>query len=459
MTTRTLAVGLLGALLTTAPLLAQTPIGQPPATDADGASVLNPNLRSVDFGVRLSDVDGDEARFNRYRDLRTGVILQGFRFTSETDTRLWRAEADNVGYRDQRYSANFEQFGRFKGWFEYNQIPYEQDYSTRTPYTVDSLTQVTVDDSLQARIQAGQATLNPVVEEYATPFELRTKRDITTFGGQYQLNRSTDINFALTSTGRKGNQPWGSSFGMASTFEVPAPVQTAEHGYRRERGVGQQEGAVQGRVRRVAVQQRHGIAGLRQPAAPDQREQRHFARPPVALAVEHDAHAVGDGLGGPAGQEPRDRLRGAVGHDERRPDPALDDQSGHHDGAAAGADRRGRRRRRHDGVAALQLASGQLGVAQRELPVVRHEQQDAGASTTTRRSATTPRWSTHRARSRTRTRSTGRRPSSTRRSRRGATARSASATCARASTVRTASSRRPTRIRSASGTTGRRTAT
>ena len=117
MTTRTLAVGLLGALLMAAPVTAQTPIGQPPADDTQAGTVLDPNLRSVDFGVRLTDVDGDEARFNRYRDNRTGVILQGFRFTNENENRLWRAEADNVGYRDQRYSGNFEQFGRFKGWF------------------------------------------------------------------------------------------------------------------------------------------------------------------------------------------------------------------------------------------------------------------------------------------------------------------------------------------------------
>ncbi len=226
MTTRTLAVGLLGALLTTAPLLAQTPIGQPPADDSQAGTVLDPNLRSVDFGVRLNDVDGDEARFNRYRDNRTGPLLQGFRWTSETDARLWRVEADNVGYRDQRFGASVEQFGRFKGWFEYNQIPYEQDYSTRTPFSVVNNTTVTVDDALQSAIGSGQATLNPAVEAFASPFELRMKRDITTLGGQYQLNRHTDINFALISTGRKGNQPWGSSFGMASTFEVPAPVQT-----------------------------------------------------------------------------------------------------------------------------------------------------------------------------------------------------------------------------------------
>lgn len=226
MTTRILAVGMLGAFLcATAPASAQTPIGQPPADDTQTGAPLDVNLRSVDFGVRLTDVSGDEARFYRYRDYRTGPVVNGFRFTNESTARLWRVEADNVGYRDQRYAGSFEQFGRFKGWFEYNQVPYEQDYTTRTPFSVASLTAVTVDDALQNAIGTGQATLNPAVEGFARVFELRTKRDITTVAGQYQLNRQTDINLAFTSTGRKGDQPWGASFGMASTFEVPAPIQ------------------------------------------------------------------------------------------------------------------------------------------------------------------------------------------------------------------------------------------
>src|SRR5918993_5422567 len=126
MTTRTLAVGLFGALLSTTPLLAQTPPAQVPAAPAQppaapappaaaaaaadevAGALLDVNLRSVDFGVRLTDVDGDEARYNRYRDLRSGPVLQGFRHTSENQDRMWRAEADNVGYRDQRFSANYE---------------------------------------------------------------------------------------------------------------------------------------------------------------------------------------------------------------------------------------------------------------------------------------------------------------------------------------------------------------
>jgi MtrB/PioB family decaheme-associated outer membrane protein len=224
MTTRILAVGLLSALLGASPALAQTPVGQPPASDTPVGAPLDINLRSVDFGVRLTDVSGDEAQFYRYRDYRTGPSLNGFRMTSEDANRMWRAEADNLGYRDQRFSAEYERIGRFKGWFEYNQIPYEQEYTSRTPFTVQGLTAVTVDDALQAAIGSGSTTLMNSVDAFSNFFELRTRRDITTLGGQYQVNRNLDVNLSFMSTGRKGHQPLGASFGMASTFEVPAPI-------------------------------------------------------------------------------------------------------------------------------------------------------------------------------------------------------------------------------------------
>jgi MtrB/PioB family decaheme-associated outer membrane protein len=226
MTTRILAVGLFAALLHASAAAGQdpTPIGQPPADDAQVGAPLDVNLRSVDFGVRINDTSGDEARFMRYTDYRSGPVVQGFRWTSENADRYWRTEADNVGYRDQRYAAEFEQFGKFKGFFEYNQIPYRQDYSTRTPYHEQSLTVLTVDDALQSGIQSAATTLTRSVDQFATPFALTAKRDITTFGGKYQGGRNLDVAFSFTSNGRSGHQPWGSNFGMNSTFETPAPI-------------------------------------------------------------------------------------------------------------------------------------------------------------------------------------------------------------------------------------------
>ena len=60
---------------------------------------------SSQFGGRWSSVSGDPARFQRYQDLRDGVLFTDARFAREDPDGNWlfRAAADNVGWRDQRY--------------------------------------------------------------------------------------------------------------------------------------------------------------------------------------------------------------------------------------------------------------------------------------------------------------------------------------------------------------------
>ena len=94
-----------------------------PATAQDAQQGQAPEVGSFDFGGRFSNVDGDEARFQRYRDLRDGAFLENFRYNRERENWLFDAKATHVGYRDQRYQANFNRFGKVKGWFEWDQIP------------------------------------------------------------------------------------------------------------------------------------------------------------------------------------------------------------------------------------------------------------------------------------------------------------------------------------------------
>ena len=226
MTTRSIAVGLLGALLVAAPLT-----GSDPHRTASGRRL------SGRYGP------GPEPALDRFRRpspptsmaTRRGSIVtgttapdpcsRGFRWTRARTTAATGASRPTTSATVTSGSAPTSSSSAASRAGSNTTRSRTSRYSTRTPFTVVNDTTVTVDHALQAAIQAGQATLNPAVENFASPFELRAKRDITTLGGQYQLNRSTDINFALVSTGRNGHQPWGASFGMASTFEVPAPIQ------------------------------------------------------------------------------------------------------------------------------------------------------------------------------------------------------------------------------------------
>ena len=69
------------------------------------------------------------------------------RYASESTEGDWlfRAAADNVGYRDQRYFADYERTGRFKVVGRWDEIPqfYSVDTATRptrTPATIWSWT-------------------------------------------------------------------------------------------------------------------------------------------------------------------------------------------------------------------------------------------------------------------------------------------------------------------------------
>ena len=67
-----------------------------------------PSMGSIDFGGVFGDVNGDEARYERYRDARNGVYTD-FSFAKETGAYFFDAKANHIGYRDQRYSVDLRQ--------------------------------------------------------------------------------------------------------------------------------------------------------------------------------------------------------------------------------------------------------------------------------------------------------------------------------------------------------------
>jgi hypothetical protein len=89
----------------------------------DTAPGDEPRVGTVDFGGQFSNVDGDEARYDRYRDTRSGALLDAFQYTRENENWLFDATARHVGYRDQRFTVGFRQYGRVKVNFTWDQIP------------------------------------------------------------------------------------------------------------------------------------------------------------------------------------------------------------------------------------------------------------------------------------------------------------------------------------------------
>jgi MtrB/PioB family decaheme-associated outer membrane protein len=233
---------LIAALLPASAGLAHAQQGQAAASDQPthvtqppGAAPTMPTtqLGQVSFGLRGTDLDGDFARYNRFRDRRSGAVLDGFRYARENGEWLFRAEADNVGYRDQRFFGQYENIGRLNVTFEWDQVPLFLNRDTRTIYSGVGTSDLRVDDSIQQQMQAAGATVtSPIftnlLNNAATPFELRSRRDLANFKMTYNATREVDVKLSVRSTRRDGTNMM--AFGLGATagnmvaYEMGVPV-------------------------------------------------------------------------------------------------------------------------------------------------------------------------------------------------------------------------------------------
>jgi MtrB/PioB family decaheme-associated outer membrane protein len=205
---------------------AQPPNTPPPQVEEDTGLSILAHLRKVDFGVRgTAFVDTtDRARYERYRDLRNGPFVEGFRWGNDSDHALWNVRATHVGYRDQQYVANYNHFGKVKASFEWNQIPLFFSETTRTAFTEEDSGVLRLGD-LPRLVQTGAAT-TAIYNTQASPFDLRLKRGIADVRLVYSATKNLDVGLTFKNTQKEGQQPWAGTFGFADAVELPVPVDT-----------------------------------------------------------------------------------------------------------------------------------------------------------------------------------------------------------------------------------------
>jgi MtrB/PioB family decaheme-associated outer membrane protein len=206
---------------------AQTAASQPspaaaPAQEAP-RGLFDQTWRQFQLGGRFTSVSGDPARFQRYQDLRDGVLFTDARYARETTdgTSIFHVTADNVGFRDQHYVANYERTGKFVVSGFWQGIPQFYSVDTKTPFTTN-VSPLLLDDATQRAIQNKQATLSAWVP-IATQFDLTERRDVGNLSFLATPTPQLDVKGSFTSTHHVGELPWGASFGFSNDVEVPLP--------------------------------------------------------------------------------------------------------------------------------------------------------------------------------------------------------------------------------------------
>ena len=132
----------------------------------------------------------------------------------------------NVGYRDQRFSASYSNYGKVKAI-----VRVEPDSAVLQQGRRDAVRHV---DSRHADAERRHPDRDPEQDARrsatalngAAAFDLRTRRDIATANVTYSATPNVDLGFTLRNTQKTGAYPWGGSFGISNAIatELPVPV-------------------------------------------------------------------------------------------------------------------------------------------------------------------------------------------------------------------------------------------
>jgi MtrB/PioB family decaheme-associated outer membrane protein len=222
----------------------------PPTKPVPPAGI--PTTGLFDVGFRGNGTDGDEARHERYRDLRDGAATF-FSMGKSTDQYRFNANFSNIGYRDQLYAAEYSSANVTLSGV-YNQIPLNYYYDAPLIWTGDGRGQFTLDPALRRSVQGptnaaadgtavgvpcapglGPTTCNAttsaqakanrsVYNNFLKPDDMSVLRSITGVSLTYRANPALAIRTDFTSTGRDGEMPWAASFAFNNANLLPAPI-------------------------------------------------------------------------------------------------------------------------------------------------------------------------------------------------------------------------------------------
>jgi len=228
--------------VTAALLLASASHGTAQTKPAEATTGTGPGgiTGTADVGFRVTTADGDEARYERYRDLRDGLYTN-IVFGKQTDTYLYDVTAKNVGYQDQKYTVDYQN-NKLKFSFLWDSIPLNYCYNCSTPWREASANSWTLDDATQKQVQdsrypapvkplpagyvaipttAAQLSSASVYRALAQTFEMQARRDVAGFKFGYDMTTDVALNVDFTTTKKSGYQPFGMSHAFSNANELP----------------------------------------------------------------------------------------------------------------------------------------------------------------------------------------------------------------------------------------------
>src|SRR5512143_2200975 len=158
----TVITGIAALLLASASMASAQGQPQQQQQNVPPQATVNPPAASelglVDLGFRTTSTTGDEARYQRYTDLKDGAFSK-IEFGRRAETFSFAGRAYNVGYRDQSYVADYNS-GKIKVVGLFESTPLNYSYQSSTPWVTSSTSPeaiLTLDSNARFAVQNKQA--------------------------------------------------------------------------------------------------------------------------------------------------------------------------------------------------------------------------------------------------------------------------------------------------------------
>jgi MtrB/PioB family decaheme-associated outer membrane protein len=184
-----------------------------------------PQKNTFDFGIRGTNITGDRARYERYRDLSDGLFLDQFRLHRQTSNDWFLDVAgDHVGRLDQRFMSTLVLPGKVNVAIRWDQLPTFMSDSARTLFTATSPDVLTLNPTVQKQVAASPSTLANFVRSDAFGLTIKSRRYIGEGKVEYIANPDLTFTQNFRIMDRNGAIPYGGSWGHGNFSETFAPV-------------------------------------------------------------------------------------------------------------------------------------------------------------------------------------------------------------------------------------------
>ena len=174
---------------------------------------------------RIYDVNGNKAKFHEYSDIKSGGVFGNADVTYVSPNHFIWFQAADPGYDTQRYRLETGSFGKYKFWFDYNEIIHNITSDAKTFYS-----------GAGTNLLTGTPNSNPGT--WLGNFDYSTKRQRIDTGIKFDIAQPFFFNISFPYEKKEGIKPTGVSTSSSrdAALELPEPINYRTSGLRVDAG-------------------------------------------------------------------------------------------------------------------------------------------------------------------------------------------------------------------------------